>query len=444
MSNFKTYTNEEIDGSAKLQSIRDLCVNVMCPELTWAFGASMLCIRSLMHNPNRSEVQEKAYQELVSGEKVGGIGITEPLKGSDAVNMQTIASIDEEKGTITYNGVKVFTTNGAVADYFTTYGVLDVSNPRGTMMLTLFTREDLGLSTERLRIPAAEPGVGIAKVIYDNVTVPIDRMVAPPGEGYRRLFRGLVPERLGIIMQALGLVWDSLAQGTIFAQMRHQFGKPLMKYQGISHVLSDIYAELAAYTAFSFHIAEFYDTKIMPCIHEGKYPKREDESSLAFNTAQAKYLSAKLSHHATYEIIQTMGGRGAINELGSNCSISRIENLTRIIEVTGGHRNIQLMLIEGGLRNSTLPYIHENIKKAKKEVDMNNKAVFENFLKRARKIKAESSEELSETTRTALVSAIQEYDIAFEKKNSIVIGAYERAIPKIVIGAEKELKKSKK
>ena len=153
MRNFDTYTNEEIEASIKLQSILDICANMMCPELTWAVGASMLCIRSLLHNPNRSEVQEKAYQEMLSGTKVGGIGITEPLKGSDAVNMETIASIDYEKGTITYNGVKVFTTNGAVADYFTTYGVLDISNPRETMMLTLFKREDLGLSTERLRIP---------------------------------------------------------------------------------------------------------------------------------------------------------------------------------------------------------------------------------------------------------------------------------------------------
>ena len=113
-----------------------------------------------------------------------------------------------------------------MADYFSTYGVTDISNPRRTMMLTLFERGDEGLSTERLNIPAA-PGVGIAKVMYDNVTVPADRMVAPPGEGYKRLFRGLTPERIAIIGGDVAGLWNGLAHGIIFAQTRYQFGKKL-------------------------------------------------------------------------------------------------------------------------------------------------------------------------------------------------------------------------
>ena len=96
-------------------------------------------------------------------------------RGSDSVNMRTVGSINAD-GSITYNGTKIYTTNGAVADYFSTYGVTDITDPRGSMMLTLFARGDEGLSTERLQIPAAQ-GVGIAKVNYDHVMVPADRMI---------------------------------------------------------------------------------------------------------------------------------------------------------------------------------------------------------------------------------------------------------------------------
>ena len=42
------------------------------------------------------------------------------------------------------------------------YGVTEITDPSNSMMLTLFTRENESLTTERLAIPAAR-GVGIYK-----------------------------------------------------------------------------------------------------------------------------------------------------------------------------------------------------------------------------------------------------------------------------------------
>jgi alkylation response protein AidB-like acyl-CoA dehydrogenase len=443
-STYKTYTYEEFWESNRLQIISTIVNTIGAPEIVTAYGASMLCIRALMHNPNRTEVQEKAYQEMIEGSKIGGMGITEPMRGSDAVNMETTASIDYEKKTITYNGIKIFTTNGAVADYFTAYGVLDASNPRGTMLLTLFKREDLGISSERLSIPAFEPGVGIGRVIYDNVTVPLDRMIAPPGVGYIRLFRGLVPERLGIIGGAIGYIWDALAQGTIYTQMRQQFGKTLFKNQGISYVLGDIYSQIAAQTAFTFQIADFYDEKILHLIHEGKSPNPKDESTAAFNAAQAKYLTCKLAPHAAYEIIQLMGGRGAIDESNSNNTMQRISKSVSVLEVMGGHRNIQMMIIEGGLLSSSLPSIAKNVKAAAMELKAGHDAVFKSFLARGNVVLTKNAEFLSEATKAALSQALTKFNTAMAEKNSIEIKAYARAIPKMVMKAEKEARKAKK
>ena len=40
--------------------------------------------------------------------------------------MKMQAKIGDD-GSVTYNGTKIYTTNGAVADYFSTYGVTDIS-----------------------------------------------------------------------------------------------------------------------------------------------------------------------------------------------------------------------------------------------------------------------------------------------------------------------------
>ena len=224
----------DIEGSCRHQLLLGLCAPAFAPEVDMAVTASGILVgNSLFHNPQRSDFQEQALGDIYSGRKVGGIGITEPEHGSDSVNMRCVGKVNED-GTITYNGTKIYTTNGAVADLFSTYGVTDITDPGHSMPLTLFTREDEGLTTERLAIPTAR-GVGIAKVMYNNVTVPADRLIAPPGEGKKRLFRGLTPERCAIIGDAIGGCWSALAHGIIYSQLRNQFGKPIFAYQGISH-----------------------------------------------------------------------------------------------------------------------------------------------------------------------------------------------------------------
>ena len=127
-----------VDGSCKNQLMLNLCMSSFNPELDMALSASSILVgNALFHNPKRTDVQQKALDEIWTGRGIGGIGITEMNHGSDAVNMKTVAKI-ADNGDITYNGTKIYTTNGAVADYFATYGVTDISNTRQTMVLTLF------------------------------------------------------------------------------------------------------------------------------------------------------------------------------------------------------------------------------------------------------------------------------------------------------------------
>ncbi len=436
-------TYNGIEGSCKTHFLLDMALSGWAPELNLATAASAVLVgNSLYHNPKRNDLQERALNEIYAGTKIGGLGITELEHGSDAVNMKTQASI-AENGDITYNGTKIYTTNGAVADYFSTYGVTDISNPRRTMMLTLFKRGDEGLKSERLRISGAH-GVGIGKITYDNVTVPQDRMLAAPGEGYKRLFRGLTPERFAITTGILGGLWGALASGTIFAQTRFQFGKTLFKYQGISNVLSDIYSKLAAYTAFALQVANFYDQKIGSKINKGETPNPLDEGTVAVMASQAKYLTAKLSHYATYEIAQIFGGRGTINEPGSNNIVNRGENLTRIMEVIGGHRNIQLMIIEMGLKMSTAMSIGGNIKKAKRQEKKSKDKLIQIFITRAEKILSEDKDFLPETEKLTLTNALSKLKAAIESNNDIEAEAYSKVLPKLLSKAGKAVYLAKK
>ena len=161
-------------------------------------ASGILCGNPTFHyysHGGTGDTIQKVQDELMTGQKIGCIGITEPNRGSDAVNMTTIASKDGDA--LVYNGEKVYTTNGPKADYFCAYGVHSAEDPRGTMVQAMIKKE-FGVETKRLKINSVSR-VHIAHTFFNDVKIPREYILADNGQGYVRLFEGLVPERLGIV-----------------------------------------------------------------------------------------------------------------------------------------------------------------------------------------------------------------------------------------------------
>ncbi|MHA1104275.1 MAG: acyl-CoA dehydrogenase family protein [Promethearchaeota archaeon] len=277
---------------------------------------------------------QKVQDELMSGKKIGCIGITEPNRGSDAVNMTTIASKDGDA--LIYNGEKVYTTNGPKADYFCAYGVHNVEDPRGTMVQAMIKKE-FGVRTERLKINSV-PRVHIAHTFFNDVKIPREYILADNGQGYVRLFEGLVPERLGIMGSGIGICWSGLIYGIIYTNLRKQFGKPVVRYQGVGYGLADLLTKSTAATSLALQAATVYDNKIL----FADKPSKEAEKWVAGISSQGKYYTAKLTHEICYEVQQHMGGIGVTD----NSPVDELIDVSKIEEVIGGSRNIQLLLIQ--------------------------------------------------------------------------------------------------
>jgi len=90
-----------------------------------------------------TDEQKKKYLEpVVSGDKIGSIGITEPDVGSDTASMKTQAVKDGDDWII--NGEKRFITNGSQADYMCTFVITDpnVKSKDGMSALIVDTKSD--------------------------------------------------------------------------------------------------------------------------------------------------------------------------------------------------------------------------------------------------------------------------------------------------------------
>ncbi|MCK4780152.1 MAG: hypothetical protein KAT57_08190, partial [Candidatus Lokiarchaeota archaeon] len=181
-----------------------------------------------------------------------------------------------------------------------------------------------------------------AHTIMNNVKVPKEYILADDGDGYVRLFEGLVPERLGIMGSGIGICWGGLIYGIIYTNLRKQFGQEVIKFQGVGFSLADLLSKATAATSLALQAATIFDEKIL----FAEKPSKAAEKWVAGVSSQGKYLVTKLTHEICYEVQQQMGGISVTD----NTPLDEYVNISKIEEVIGGARNIQLFIIQNLLR----------------------------------------------------------------------------------------------
>jgi len=308
-----------------------MATSIVDPELDLARVVSGLIFTNPIFQHGKGEKMQKILADVLSGEKIGCICITEPKQGSDAVNMKTTARETPEYITIT--GQKIFTTNGPKADYFVVYAVGDVNDPRKTMYQVIVERGFEGLETARIAIPAV-PRVKIGQTLFNSVKVPKENVIGWKGEGYGNLFSGLVAERGDIVGSSLGVSWLALLSAFIYSNYREQFGKTIYSFEAVSFPMSALFSELMAATSLGLHMGTEYKKFV-------KHPEPKFTRYNAALSSGAKTMISRLSHKIAYEAQHLCGGVAYTD----NLTIDRALEVSRIQEVIGGSRNIQSFLV---------------------------------------------------------------------------------------------------
>ncbi len=319
--------------------MRVLAMDFFDPQLTMGAGATVLAVNPLMLHHENVDIRLRALKELVMGEKIGCICITEPERGSDAVHMLTTC---EEQGDGSYilNGQKIYQTNGSKADWAVVYAVTEKNNGNTMAQFLVDTSWD-GWSHERVNIPWT-PRIHIGKETMSNLKVPSECVLGKPGEGRSHLFEGLNLERLGIVCLNLAEAWNAVTHAVIYTNMRKQFDKEILKYQGVGFPLSDLWAQTMNMTLACLKICQTIDDKMEQL---GTLPK-EFNLALAATASQMKFLSTKLCERVVYESANLMGGAGVCD----NTLMYDLLGITRIQEIGGGTRQVQQYIMSLTLR----------------------------------------------------------------------------------------------
>ncbi|MCR5978545.1 acyl-CoA dehydrogenase [Gordonia jinghuaiqii] len=278
------------DLMSAVQAIYEVALH--CPtsaDLVQAgnFGA----IRTFAQYAN-DEQRERFLPGLMSGEKIIGLGMTEPEAGSAVTELTTTAT--EDGAGYRINGTKVFGTHSVDADFFLVYvrfgpgtgGIGSVLVERGTEGLTF------GQPTEFMS------GEKWCQLYFDDCWIPKENVLLGEG-GFKKQITGFNVERLGNSTRALALGRHAFNLARDYALTREQFGRPLCEFQGLQWKFADCAVELDSAQLLLYRAVTDLDENGLPT---------------AYNTAAAKLAANRAGFHAADEAVQVMGGTGYSQE----------------------------------------------------------------------------------------------------------------------------------
>src|SRR6266404_1941900 len=288
-----------------------------------SYGAhSNLCVNQIRRNGNAAQ-KRKYLPELVSGEHVGALAMSEPGAGSDVVSMRLRA--DRKGDRYVLNGSKMWITNGPVADTLVVYAKTNPeAGPRG-MTAFIIEKGMKGFSTAQKLDKLGMRGSDTGELVFENCEVPEENVLGEVGRGVNVLMSGLDYERAVLAAGPLGIMQACLDVVMPYVHERKQFGQPIGSFQLVQAKIADMYTTMNASRAYVYAVAKACD--------RGE-TTREDAAGAIL------YASEKATQCAL-DAIQLLGGNGYINDYPTG----RLLRDAKLYEIGAGTSEIRRMLI---------------------------------------------------------------------------------------------------
>lgn len=313
----------------------DTLTYVMCiEELSKVCGTTGVIVSahtSLGADPIKKfgtpEQKEKYLRPLVSGEKLGAFGLTEPGAGTDASGQQTKAVLDGDEYVL--NGTKIFITNGKEADIYIIFAMTDKS--KGTKGISAFIVEK---GTPGFTFGTKEKKMGIRgsstyELIFTDCRIPKENLLGQEGKGFGIAMQTLDGGRIGIAAQALGIAAGALESTIAYVKERKQFGRSISKFQNTQFQIADMATKVEAARQLVYRAAMAKDT----------------QQKFSVEAAMAKLYAAEIAMEVTSKAVQLHGGYGYTREY----DVERMMRDAKITEIYEGTSEVQRMVIAGNL-----------------------------------------------------------------------------------------------
>ena len=294
-----------------------------CVGVATSFAASALGIFPVLIAGSQ-EQKERYLPDIAAGRKWGAFGLTEASAGSDASGVRTTAVLDGDEWVL--NGTKQWITNGGEAKVYTIVAMTDPSKgPRGA---SLFIVEDgdpgfsYGKKEDKMGIRAS----ATRELIMKDCRIPKDRLLGRKGTGFITVMKTLDISRPGIASLGVGLGQAALDEAVVYAKQRVQFGRPIISFQAVQHILADMAIQVEAARALVYASARHIDGN-------GK--------GVSKPSSMCKVFASDMAMKVTTDAVQVLGGYGYMKEY----PVEKMMRDAKILQIYEGTNQIQRNVI---------------------------------------------------------------------------------------------------
>ncbi|WBG62397.1 acyl-CoA dehydrogenase family protein [Pseudomonas citronellolis] len=270
----------------------------------------------------RAELRERIVPQVLAGEKIMALAVTEPSGGSDVASLKTRAVRDGEHYRVT--GSKTFITSGVRADYYTV-AVRTGGEGYGGVSLLLVEKGTPGFTVGRKLKKMGWWASDTAELFFDDCKVPVENLIGMENMGFACIMANFQSERLALATMANMTAQLALEEALKWSAEREAFGKPIGKFQVLKHRLAEMATQVEVSREFTYRQAA----------------KMAVGQSVVKEISMAKNFATDVADRVVYDAVQLLGGMGYMRE----SLVERLYRDNRILSIGGGTREIMNEII---------------------------------------------------------------------------------------------------
>ncbi|OXM82407.1 acyl-CoA dehydrogenase family protein [Paenibacillus rigui] len=246
--------------------------------------------------------------DLINGDLLVGVGLTEPNIGSDLASTETFAR--KEGSHYVLSGGKELVSRVREAGIF----VVFAQTRRGAGMkgLTAFLVDMNDPNVEKYDLePMGMKGWSYGGFRLHDVKVPVSNRLGKEGEGFKIFNQhfGYWRVLMGII--CIGAARSAMEQAVQYAKERKAFGAPIGRLQSVMHKIAE--------SATTLETASLLSLKALDVLDKGRTNTVEG--------SMAKWYATTTAYKAIDDMLQIHGARGYLKETGLEQKLRDVRGL---------------------------------------------------------------------------------------------------------------------
>ncbi|MCL6300392.1 acyl-CoA dehydrogenase family protein [Streptomyces kronopolitis] len=238
--------------------------------------------------------QKETFLPRLARTDISAFLLTEPDVGSDPARLATTAVPDGDDYVL--DGVKLWTTNGVVADLLVVMARVPASEGhKGGITAFVVEADSPGVTVEHRNAFMGLRGLENGVTRFHRVRVPAAHRIGPEGAGLKIALTTLNTGRLSLPAMCVGSGKWCLKIAREWSGAREQWGRPVAEHEAVGAKISFIAATTFALEAVVDLSSQMAD---------------ENRNDIRIEAALAKLYGSEMGWLIADELVQIRGGRG--------------------------------------------------------------------------------------------------------------------------------------